>query len=136
MRNNPAVLVAPATVRGRATGRPIDARSRLLEGDEARHAARAIARRQPILQGVLVPVTHKPMRYRTLHYELTLPWRDDLRRLRHRRLRLRRPAADRLGAHRDRADGGPGGRRARARREPAAVGVQRRIVEDAALGRP
>ena len=71
MRNNPAVLVAPATVRGRPTGDAIAARSRLLEGDEAKHAARAIARRQPILQGVLVPVAHRLMRYRTLHYELT-----------------------------------------------------------------
>ena len=35
------------------------------------HAARAIARRQPILQGVLVPLAHRLMRYRTLHYELT-----------------------------------------------------------------
>jgi PPOX class probable F420-dependent enzyme len=71
MRNNPAVLVAPSTVRGRATGPSIGARSRLLDGEEARHAARAIARRQPILQGLLVPLTHKLMRYRTLHYELT-----------------------------------------------------------------
>ena len=73
MRNNPAVLVAPATVRGRATGPAIGARSRLLEGAEAKHAARAIARRQPILQGVLVPLAHRLMRYRTLHYELRYP---------------------------------------------------------------
>jgi PPOX class probable F420-dependent enzyme len=71
MRNNPSVLVAPSTVRGRATGPAIGARSRLLDGAEARHAARAIARRQPILQGVLVPLAHRVMRYRTLHYELT-----------------------------------------------------------------
>jgi uncharacterized protein len=71
MRNNPAVLVAPSTVRGRATGPAIGARSRLLDGEEARHAARAIARRQPILQGVVVPLAHRLMRYRTLHYELT-----------------------------------------------------------------
>jgi PPOX class probable F420-dependent enzyme len=71
MRNNPAVLVAPATVRGRPTGEAVAARSRLLDGDEATRAARAIARRQPILQGVLVPVFHRLMRYRTLHYELT-----------------------------------------------------------------
>jgi uncharacterized protein len=71
MRNNPAVLVAPSTVRGRVTGPTIGARSRLLDGDEAAHAARAIARRQPLLQGVLVPVAHRLMRYRTLHYELT-----------------------------------------------------------------
>jgi uncharacterized protein len=71
MRNNPAVLVAPSTVRGRATGPTIGARSRLLDGEEAKHAARVIARRQPLLQGVLVPVAHRLMRYRTLHYELT-----------------------------------------------------------------
>jgi PPOX class probable F420-dependent enzyme len=71
MRNNPAVLVAPSTVRGRPKGEAIAARSRLLDGEEAAHAARAIARRQPILQGVLVPVGHRLMRYRTLHYELT-----------------------------------------------------------------
>jgi PPOX class probable F420-dependent enzyme len=71
MRNNPAVLVAPSTVRGRATGPTIGARARLLEDEEAKHAARSIARRQPLLQGVLVPVAHRVMRYRTLHYELT-----------------------------------------------------------------
>ena len=71
MRNHPAVLVAPSTVRGRATGPAIAARARLLDGDEARQAARAIARRQPILQGLLVPLAHRLMRYRTLHYELT-----------------------------------------------------------------
>jgi uncharacterized protein len=71
MRNNPAVRVAPSTVRGRATGPATAARSRLLDGDENRRVARAIARRQPLLQGVLVPLFHKLMRYRTLHYELT-----------------------------------------------------------------
>ena len=71
MRNNPAVLVAPSTVRGRPTGPTIGAHARLLEGEEAKHAARAIARRQRLLQGVLVPVAHRLMRYRTLHYELT-----------------------------------------------------------------
>ena len=40
-------------------------------GEEAKHAARAIAHRQPLLQGLLVPVYHRLMRYRTLHYELT-----------------------------------------------------------------
>ena len=71
MRNNPAVLVAPSTMRGRVRGEAIAARSRLLDRDEARRAAHAIARRQPILQGVLVPLGHRLVRYRTLHYELT-----------------------------------------------------------------
>ena len=40
MRNNPAVAVAPATIRGRPRGEAIGARSRLLEGDggQARRA--------------------------------------------------------------------------------------------------
>ena len=71
MRNDPRVLVAPATMGGRRRGAPVPARSRLLTGDEAAHAARAIARRQRILQGILVPLTHRLMRYRTVHYELT-----------------------------------------------------------------
>jgi uncharacterized protein len=71
MRNNPAVLVAPSTVLGSQRGEPLTARSRLLSGDEAVRAARAIARRQPLLQGILVPLTHRLMRYRTVHYELT-----------------------------------------------------------------
>ena len=71
MRNDPHVLVAPATMGGRRRGAPVPARSRLLSGEEAAHAARAIARRQRVLQGILVPLTHRLMRYRTVHYELT-----------------------------------------------------------------
>ena len=71
MRNNPEVRIAPSTVRGKPRGQAIPARSRLLEGEEAAHAARALARRQPILQGVVVPLTHRLMRYTTMHYELT-----------------------------------------------------------------
>src|SRR5438067_5853466 len=71
MRNKPEVRIAPSTVRGKPRGQAIPARSRLLEGEEAAHAARALARRQPILQGVVVPLTHRLMRYTTLHYELT-----------------------------------------------------------------
>ena len=71
MRNNPSVLIAPSTVRGNPRGEAIAARARLLDGDEAAHAARAIARRQRILQGVLVPLLHRAARYRTLHYEVT-----------------------------------------------------------------
>lgn len=71
MRNNPNVLVAPSTMRGRPVGPAIAARSRLLSGDEATRAARAIARRQRFLQGILVPLTHRIARYRTVHYELS-----------------------------------------------------------------
>lgn len=67
---DPRVTIVPSTFRGRPRGEPLRARARLLEPDEARHAARAIARRQPVLQGVIVPLTHRLRRYRTLHYEL------------------------------------------------------------------
>jgi PPOX class probable F420-dependent enzyme len=75
MRRNPRVEVAPATVLGKRRGEAIEATSRLLGGDEAERAARAIALRQRILQGILVPLFHRMKGYRTLHYEL-VPARD------------------------------------------------------------
>jgi PPOX class probable F420-dependent enzyme len=71
MRRNPQVLIAPSTVRGKPRGEAIPARSRLLAGAEDREAARAVRRRQPILQGLVVPLTHRVWGVRTLHYELT-----------------------------------------------------------------
>ena len=71
LRRNPNVRVAPATVRGTATGPALEARATLLEGDEATVAARALARRHRVLQRVVVPVMHRLSRYRTMHYELT-----------------------------------------------------------------
>lgn len=71
LRSNPNVEIAPCTFRGRQTGPAIRARARLLSGDEAKQARRALARRHPLLQGLFVPLTHRLMRYRTLHYELT-----------------------------------------------------------------
>jgi uncharacterized protein len=70
LRNNPDVKVAPATVKGTATGPAIDARATLLDDGEARIAARALARRHRVLQALVVPVSHRLMRYRTMHYEL------------------------------------------------------------------
>ena len=43
----------------------------LLEGEQARVAASALARHHRVLQGVLVPAMHRLRRYRTMHYELT-----------------------------------------------------------------
>ena len=70
LARNPNVEVAPATLRGKPTGPSLSAHATLLEGQQARTAAGALARRHPVLQRVLVPVTHRLMRYRTLHYEL------------------------------------------------------------------
>jgi PPOX class probable F420-dependent enzyme len=71
MRREPTVEIAPATVLGRPRGDAIAARSRLLDGEEAARAARALARRQRILQGMFVPFWHRLNHLRTLHYELT-----------------------------------------------------------------
>ena len=68
---NPLVEFAPSTLRGEALGPSVRARATLLEGPQATIAARALSRRHPVLQGVLVPVAHRMLRYRTMHYELT-----------------------------------------------------------------
>ena len=71
LRNNPQVEVAPATLRGKPVGPPVKARATLLDGEQADVAARALARRHRVLQGILVPLFHRLARYRTMHYELT-----------------------------------------------------------------
>ena len=71
LRNNRNVEVAPSTLRGRVTGAPIAAQARLLADREADLAAKALARRHRLLQGVLVPIAHRLMGYQTMHYELT-----------------------------------------------------------------
>jgi PPOX class probable F420-dependent enzyme len=74
IRNNPTVEVAPSTARGRPTGPALRAHARRLDGGEARYAARLLARKHPLLHGVLVPLTHRLGRARTgrtVHFELT-----------------------------------------------------------------
>jgi uncharacterized protein len=70
LRNNPRVELAASTLRGKPSGPEMPARAVLLDGEQARVAARALARRHPVLQGLLVPVAHRLMGYRTMHYEL------------------------------------------------------------------
>jgi PPOX class probable F420-dependent enzyme len=79
IRNNPTVAVAPSTARGLATGPPVPATARRLEGAQASHAARLLARKHPFLQGLLVPLAHRAGRAKTgktVHFELT-PLRQD-----------------------------------------------------------
>jgi uncharacterized protein len=71
IRRDPSVQAAPSTLRGRPTGPSIRGRATLLDGEQARVAARALARRHRVLQAILVPTAHRLMRYRTMHYELT-----------------------------------------------------------------
>jgi len=70
LANNSRVEVAPCTFRGKPAGPAIRARATLLQGDNARRAAEALAKRHPVLQGILVPLAHRLMRYRTMHYLL------------------------------------------------------------------
>jgi uncharacterized protein len=70
LRRDSRVRIAPATLRGKPTGPAVQARATLLEGEQARIAARALARRHRVLQGILVPTAHRLMRYHTMHYEL------------------------------------------------------------------
>jgi PPOX class probable F420-dependent enzyme len=70
LRNNPHVQVAASTLRGKRTGPLLEARATLLAGEQARIAAKALARRHRLLQAMLVPLAHRLMRYQTMHYEL------------------------------------------------------------------
>lgn len=73
MRNFPQVWIAPCTGRGKVTGpqRPVTAV--LLTGPEAAAAAKALAAKYPITQGVLVPAFHRLRKKTTIHYQLMPP---------------------------------------------------------------
>jgi PPOX class probable F420-dependent enzyme len=70
IRNNPIVELAPSTFRGHVTGRAIRACARVLEGAEARRAARVLGGKYPIIHGLLIPLGHRLMGVRTIHLEL------------------------------------------------------------------
>ncbi|GAA2415393.1 hypothetical protein GCM10010191_27010 [Actinomadura vinacea] len=72
LHNNPHVTVAHSTFRGEATGPSVRGRTRLLSKAESKPIRRLLARKHPIQQGLVVPLTHKLLRYETLHYELVL----------------------------------------------------------------
>ncbi|HEX2739683.1 MAG TPA: PPOX class F420-dependent oxidoreductase [Rubrobacter sp.] len=78
IRNNPEVEVAPCTPRGRPTGPATQARARILEGKESAHARRLLARKYPFSHGIMVPLAHRLLGYRTMHLELRCP--DDASR--------------------------------------------------------
>jgi PPOX class probable F420-dependent enzyme len=73
IRNHPEVEIAPSTARGRPTGPAVRAVARRLEGEESRYAGRLIARKHPVLQRIVVPLSHLAGRAkfgRTVHFEL------------------------------------------------------------------
>lgn len=74
IRRNPLVEIAPCTALGKATGPGVQMHARLLDGSEFRHAGRLLGRKYPMLQGVLVPLTHRLGRAKfggTAHLVLT-----------------------------------------------------------------
>lgn len=75
LRHTAAVRVAPATVRGRPTGPPIEAEAYLLSGDESAQAARRLAERHPLVHGHLVPWLHRRRGWTTQQYRLVPPGR-------------------------------------------------------------
>jgi uncharacterized protein len=73
MRNYPQVWIAPCTTSGKPTGPQRQATALPLSGPDAADAAKALAAKYPVLQGLLVPAFHRLTRKTTLHYELLTP---------------------------------------------------------------
>jgi uncharacterized protein len=73
IRNNPNVTIAPSTFRGQVTGPAIPLRASVLMGKEADTASRALARKYPLLHGIIVPLVHRVRGNKTMHLELTQP---------------------------------------------------------------
>ena len=74
LARNPDAIVAPSTMRGRPTGPGLPATVRRVEGAQAAAARRALARKYPLLHGLLVPTMHRLGRARTgrtVHFVLT-----------------------------------------------------------------
>jgi PPOX class probable F420-dependent enzyme len=71
IRNNPEVEVAPSTALGMPTAPAIEARARVLEGEESAHAGTLLARKYPVSHGLLVPLLHRLRGNKTMHIELT-----------------------------------------------------------------
>ncbi|MBB4935580.1 hypothetical protein F4561_006474 [Lipingzhangella halophila] len=75
LRRRPVADLRPCTFRGDPLGKPTRGEVRLLEGDDAKRAARLLGRRHPVLQRWAVPISHRVLRYRTLHYQF-VPYDD------------------------------------------------------------
>jgi uncharacterized protein len=73
LRRDAHVRIAPSTWRGRPTGRAVDATARPAAPADVRRARSLLRRKHPMLQGMLVPVLHRLLRYETMHYEVRAP---------------------------------------------------------------
>jgi PPOX class probable F420-dependent enzyme len=70
IRNNPEVEFAPCTPLGRPKGPTVSARAKVLEGEESASAGRLLARKYPIMHGIIVPLIHRLRGNTTIHIEL------------------------------------------------------------------
>ncbi|MBA0053224.1 hypothetical protein E0L36_20805 [Streptomyces sp. AJS327] len=68
----PEVEIVTASAGGTPTGAPMKARVRKLSGEESRHAAGALARKHPLMQGLVTPLTAALRMDRPSLYELRL----------------------------------------------------------------
>lgn len=66
----PALLAMLRPSEARPVGAPVRVRVAPLTGEEARLARAALARKYPLLQGLVVPLSHRLMRTRTVNMEL------------------------------------------------------------------
>ena len=66
----PAIVGLLGAKQARRLDFGVHARARLLAGDESKLAAGALARKYPLLQGVVIPLLHRLMRTETLNLEL------------------------------------------------------------------
>jgi PPOX class probable F420-dependent enzyme len=70
IRNNPHVTVAPSDFRGKPTGPAIPMTARFVDGPDAQRARSLIEGKHPIFQGIIVRLSHKVGRYKTVFMEL------------------------------------------------------------------
>lgn len=73
LRHTASVEVAPSTLRGRTAGPVLAAEAHLLADEESDRAARLIARRHPLLHGLLIPWFHRRRGWVTQQYRLDPP---------------------------------------------------------------
>jgi PPOX class probable F420-dependent enzyme len=67
----PAALALVRPGAARRVGSPVHVRATELTGDQSRRAAAALARKYPLLQGMLIPRMHRLQGTRTINLELT-----------------------------------------------------------------
>ena len=70
IRRNSGIMLPPSTVRGVPTGPAISSTAYILAGEEAKRAARTLARKYPIAHGILIPWCHRIRDYTTIHFRI------------------------------------------------------------------